>query len=319
MTKTNDGCNVLINRSPRTSQRCVPGGPFYGEKHMQLKNPATYEEQIAALKKKFPVEDEEDCKAFLSRVNYYRFSAYYLPFKDENGMYRPDITFNRIKNIYFFDQELRGLVFRAIEGIETNLKAQISYYHSFKYGPEGYREALNYNQRHDHKKFLAHVDNEIDENRKSLVVKHHNEVYQGHFPIWVIIDFFSIGTLSYFYIGMKRKDKKSIAKSLYDTNDVCLESWLRCLTDLRNKCAHYSRLYYWNFAAIPKMTTNDNFITTRHLFSQLYMLKKMYPNAEKWNEIVIEEMSNIIEKYQDYISLDHIDFPENWKEILLKE
>ena len=56
-----------------------------------------------------------------------------------------------------------------------------------------------------------------------------------------------MGMLSYFYRGMKNKDKATIAQSLYGVNYQTLESWLRCMTDLRNRCAHYSRIYYWVF------------------------------------------------------------------------
>ncbi|WP_419041775.1 Abi family protein [Holdemanella porci] len=54
----------------------------------------------------------------------------------------------------------------------------------------------------------------------------------SQFPIWVIIEFFSMGMLSYLYADLKSADQKMIAKKSYHTSSVCLKSWLRCLTDL---------------------------------------------------------------------------------------
>lgn len=74
---------------------------------------------------------------------------------------------------------------------------------------------------------------------------------------------------------MITEDKKSIAMNLYRISPGQLESWLRCITDLRNRCAHYSRIYYWLFQAMP----NDyDYIADRKLFSQLLMLKFLYPD-----------------------------------------
>lgn len=74
--------------------------------------------------------------------------------------------------------------------------------------------------------------------------------------------------LSYFYKDMLTEDKKAIAEEL-GTKPRLLESWLRCLTDLRNKCAHYSRLYYWLFPAMPVIPKEISITSDRKLFTQL--------------------------------------------------
>ena len=60
-------------------------------------------------------------------------------------------------------------------------------------------------------------------NAKELIA----EKYDGKIPIWVLISFFSIGTLSRFFGNMKTADKKAIAKNLYSTKLKLLESWLK--------------------------------------------------------------------------------------------
>lgn len=250
------------------------------------------------------------CIDFLSKTNYYRLSGYYLPFikKDEEKCFIP-ISIERIHNIYTFDAELRNLISLAIEKIEVHIRSQLAYYHAHTYGPEGYMNSSSFNKKHNHSSYISHVTTCISENANTLVVKHHNEHYDGHFPIWAIIDFFSIGMLSYFYRGMKNPDKTNIANNMYGVNYQTMERWLRCLTDLRNRFAHYSRIYYWIFPAIPKMPSTEKYILTRRLFAQLYMLKLMYPNKNAWNDEFLKPLIKLIKKYKSDISLKHLDFP----------
>lgn len=286
---------------------------------MVLKEPQTYKNQVDLLRVKgFIISDENVFVDFLKEVNYYRFAAYYLPFRIAVDKYQPSISIERIKDIYHFDQEIRNLVFAAIEKIEISLRTHIAYFHAHKYGAEGYKEASNYRLDHKHEVFNSHIKERIKENSSSLVVKHHNAKYEGKFPIWVVIEFFTMGMLSHFYLGLTTSDKKAISKDLYKTTESNLESWLRCLTDLRNKCAHYSRLYYWIFTAIPKFPMDCEYPADRGLFAQLLLLKFMYPLILDWNELFVLPLEQLFNKYDGSISLGHMKFPENWKELLLK-
>lgn len=285
---------------------------------MELKKPTTLEEQVALLEQKgIIISDRSACIDFLSKTNYYRLTGYYLPFirKKENLCFIP-LSFTRIQNIYAFDSELRNLISFAIEKIEVHIRTQLAYHHAHTYGAEGYINSSSFNERHNHATYLKHINSCISENANTLVVKHHKNFYDGHFPIWTIIDFFSMGMLSYFYRGMKNPDKATIAEHIYGVNYQILESWLRCLTDLRNRCAHYSRLYYWIFPAIPKMPSNEKYTPTRRLFAQLYMLKLMYPAKEDWNNDFLKPLIKLIKKYKNDISLKHLDFPYRWKSLL---
>ena len=125
-----------------------------------------------------------------------------------------------------------------------------------------------------------------------------------------------MGMLSYLYADLKSVDQKKIARELYHTSSVCLKSWLRCLTDLRNRCAHYSRIYYWSFPALPGMPKNVSFNTNRKLFSQILTLKFLYPDKNEWESRIMTELRALMEEYGDDISLSHIGFPGNWDEMI---
>jgi len=290
---------------------------------MKLKEPRTFEEQLNILESRgIIVNDRDACLDFLCKVNYYRFTAYLLTFRKEDGEHYRGVPFETPYMIYMFDQQLRTLLSSYIEDIEVHLRTQIAYYHAHKYGPDGYEKGENYNRRHDHNQFWNHVESCIEDHRNTPVVIHHREKYEGHFPVWVIVELFSIGQLSYFYRGLKGSDREKISRKLYGVKSKTLLSWFRCLTDLRNRCAHYARLYYWVFPAIPTLscygidmeTEEDN----RKLFYQIFMLSKMYPDSKTWNLQFMNKLSSLIDSYKDYINLNCIGFPQNWKELLTK-
>ena len=282
-----------------------------------MKEPTTFDEQLQLLKTRGLVIDNEDmCLEFLRSVNYYRISAYLLPFKQEDNTYFSGISFDKIHRIYTFDRSLRSLLFSTIEEIELFLRAQLAYYSAHTYGALGYLEAAHYNNRHDHEKFIQAINTAINNHKNTPVVQHHNAVYGGQFPIWVIVDFLSIGNLSYFYADWQINDKKLIAKNLFNTSYPFLDSWMKCITVLRNRCAHYSRLYYALFTDNPRIPPTTKHMCSGRVFDQLLMLKFLYPHKGSWGTSFVLPLETLINEYQDSISFTHIGFPFNWLKIL---
>lgn len=197
-----------------------------------LKPPTTFEEQIEKLhQRNLIIEDKDFALDTLSKVNYYRFSAYLLPFKQlSDGCYREGSSFNKIYRLYEFDRKMRNILSSAIEPIEVLLKTKIAYHHAHKYGAEGYTVFENFERQDWHIKFMTEFNDTVQRNNKTLFVKHHIDKYGAHFPIWVSVELFSFGMLSRFYANMKPEDRKQIAKGIFNTGPEHLGSWLVCLT-----------------------------------------------------------------------------------------
>jgi Abortive infection bacteriophage resistance protein len=284
---------------------------------MEVKTPTTIDEQIQKIESRgCVVNDEEYAREILYKVNYYRLTAYFLPFKKANGDYIKNLTFERVYNIYEFDKKLRGIIFPIIEGIEVALRFQISYYHAHKYGALGYESESNFNKTHMHYKFEERINRMIYINKNQKFVKHHLTKYNGKFPIWVIIELFSMSELSIFYSDLIDNDKRYIANTYFNTTHECLSSWLYCLTLIRNNCAHYSPLYYNIFHATPKNEKNQPYDLSNKLFDYIYVLKLLYRNIGNWNTELFIPLQALIEKYADDINLKHINFSDNWSELL---
>lgn len=281
---------------------------------MQVKKTATFREQVEALRKKgLVIKNARQCELFLQRVTYYRFSAYLYPFRETADRRIENVTFEQVCQIYEFDRQLRSLLLMIIEEIELMLRSQLSYYHVHRHGELGYMEAKSFNSSHRHRQFLRLVEGVVEDNQADAIVRHHQEKYDGQFPLWVVIDFFSMGMLAYFYTDLLPEDKKALAGKLYRTTPQYLESWLRCLTDLRNRCAHYSRLYYWNFSTLPKLPKGVKWEATHKLFDQMLSLKFLYPDKQRWDSHYIPLLEALLGSFSASIELAHIGFPADWK------
>ncbi len=287
--------------------------------NMEVKKFCTFDEQLENIRKKgFRISDPRKCMSFLKRNSYYSCSAYfhYFELKSES-----DLDFESIMKICEFDSKVRNLIFYIIEEIEHSLKTQISYFHAEKYGALGYLQKENFSKKyHDHEKFINMIAKHKVKNCKNDIIKHHNKNYDGNVPIWVMINFFTIGELVHFYKDMKTADRKAFLRDYIDLPNSFkyFDSWLKCITDVRNRCAHYSRLYFFNFPNSPKFFQDINIGLRYKLFEQILALKFVFHNKNRFNKMFVHKLKKIIDCYDRYIDLKYIGFPDNWFEILCK-
>lgn len=282
-----------------------------------IKPPMTFAGQVQLLKQRgLILDDDSFVMRLLSEANYYRLSAYLLPFKDPaTDCYRPNTHFKTVYNIYEFDRKFRGLILSAIEPIEILLRTRIAYYHAHKYGSEGYMVAGNFENSGYHAKFVAEFEQTIEKNQKNLFVKHHIENYGGRFPLWVAVELFSFGMLSKFYANMKAEDRKNVAKEL-NTGADYLKSWLISITDLRNRCAHYMRLYFHKLVVSPRLPKGIYREYSGRVFDIIYVMKYLYLSHEKWGNEFLRPLEALLDSYREHLQLKYIGFPINWLEIL---
>ena len=282
----------------------------------------TWEEQKEKLKNRgliFAVDS--DYIRSLQAINYYRLSAYFLPFKKKAGSleyYSPKLTLERVEAIYAFDKELRTLLFMIIEDIEIYARTCIAYFIAHKLGRLAYLDPEIFRPEFDHVKFINMLKKSIANHRHTPIVQKY--IREREFPIWVIIEFFSMGMLSRFYGGLDDEERQGIAHKMFgeSVHRSVAVNWFICLTSLRNRCAHYERLYYTNFQDIPALPNKQPYTYGQKLFGHVLILKFMFPDKIKWLNYV-DRIENLVHRFSDYIDLDHIGFPPNWKDVLASE
>ena len=118
------------------------------------KPPLTIDKQLDKLTNRgLIIKNRKKAYQSLSEINYYRLSAYFLPFQQDKKkhIFYPKATFEKVVRFYRFDEALRNIVMPIIESAEVLARMRITYYLVIKYNdPFCYLSKNNYT-----KKFLG--------------------------------------------------------------------------------------------------------------------------------------------------------------------
>ncbi|MBP3855655.1 MAG: Abi family protein [Ruminiclostridium sp.] len=289
-------------------------------KYRQVKSPATVEDQIEKLRSRgCVIEDMDHAVCALSNINYYRLAHYFAIFLETKTRYREGTSFEAVMHIYDFDRLIRSLLLMALEEVEITMRANVSNYHALKYGALGYLNSSSFDDRHNHKAFLKRIDRMIENNTGEQLVTHHMKKYGGAFPLWVIMELFSFGTLNTFFHDMKAEDKRAISENAFGLPYRSVENWLNCLSELRNNCAHYNRLYAVTLSSVPKQPPDIQRPMSNTLFDYILILKRLYPRSDVWNTAFAAKLNLLIAEYSEVIELPYIGFPDNWQDYLFDD
>lgn len=283
---------------------------------MEIKRPTAIEEQIKILGgRKLVIEDVEFAQNVLLSVNYYNFTGYLHTYKNADDNYE-NISFNQAYRIYLCDRRIRSTILYAIESIEHNLKTKIAYVIAMNTCATSYLNKDIFVDEEEHQKLLQKFGQAINRNSKIPFVKHHIKKYDRRFPIWVAIEIFTLGMVWNCYKNLKTPLKKKIA-SKFNIGSVYLESWIECISYLRNVCAHYMRLYRFKVQKTPKKSKKHSMNNISHcIYDIINVMRFLMPSKDEWNNYIISNIAQIFEEYKDVVSPEDYGFPKNWEKTL---
>ncbi|BAU28472.1 abortive infection bacteriophage resistance protein [Aneurinibacillus soli] len=281
-----------------------------------LKPPLTYEEQLNLLKiRGLVIKNDLEATEILKRVNYYRLKGYMLSLKQKEQFFA-GISFEHIFNLYEFDRKLRNILIPMLENIEIAFRTDIAYLLAHKYGSIGYKNRKFFQNEKWHAEFLSRIDNEVKHENETFIT-HHKIKYNGQLPAWVMVEVLSFGALSMLFHNLHKEDQKQIAQSIYYVSAFYIKSWLRCLSYIRNVCAHYGRLYNKRKLIVsPKLFDSDlqKGVKEGSVFSAIYIMRRLCRDNEEWHSFVTN-LHALLEQYED-VKLNDIGFPDNWYDLL---
>lgn len=316
-------------------------GQRLSEEEVRLKPHLTHDQQLKLLADRgLELPGNLDAaKRLLSRVGYYRLSGYFYPLRKtkargETGRlddFVEGASLELILALSEFDKALRVIVMHAVETIEVALRVAIAHelgkLHSEAHLNPRYLSAAF--TKTTHRGTSAHEDwikrfHDLCSRSKEDFVKHHDEKYAGHMPIWVAIELWDFGLLSKFFGGLQVRDQRRISQRYSLVEDKILANWLWNFAFLRNVVAHHARL--WNrtnpapiklpaperVPLLKGLDTGDG--ATGKLFSSLtcmrYLIRTIDPTSQ-WHL----QLRQVLKMFPSspLLSLASAGFPEDWE------
>lgn len=220
------------------------------------KPPLEVREQIELLRKRgMVVENPALAQEALSRISYYRLSAYWYPMRESEAsdQFRDGASFAEVVRLYEFDRKLRLLVFDGIERVEVRLRAVLIDVIGQTYGAFGHRSNEIGRDKMQHLEWLNHLDLEVERSREVFLI-HYKKTYDGfpRVPIWMALEVASFGSLSHLFECLVAPIQAKVCEKLSIPHPKVSKSWFHSLTFVRNACAHHARLWNREFGVAPR-------------------------------------------------------------------
>ena len=279
---------------------------------MSSNAPLTLEDQIKLMKNYVVFKNKVKLKKLLSYIGYFRASRYakFLLTKTNNIGSKP--THNMLIDIYYFDVQLRKLLFEYCKYVEIQLKTNISECVSLTTGDQCfYLDDENYtpscsekdankrrkNIKFYNTKFFPNLKKQEKELRQN--VHKYPELVQyrkgGEFntqkiPCWIYFSYVEFGNICMIYKYLSLKYKKKIlkyahSKTKYSKQEVeQFITWIEAIKNLRNTCCHHNILVGKTSSIVLENSKDSVLISNSDLFSRLYALKKLLPK-DKVNDL----------------------------------
>lgn len=293
------------------------------------------------------ITDPAAAERCLRRIGYYRLSGYWYPLRKSQSVpnptggkplievlddFRPGTTFSQVGDLYVFDKRLRLLILDALERIEVGLKVRIADILGQR-SPTAYLEPAqlhgNFSRKTtrgatEHEKWLARYRRLEVQSKEDFVGPFLKNHPHAEFPIWMAIEFWDFGALSFFLSGMKVPDRSQLASAVGVSREQLLVSWVRAMNSVRNTCAHHSRL--WNRALAdnpspPRVGDHpflDHLANDTNAQTRLYavaaalqfMLRTIHPTSS-WAGRLKQHCSTFPQS--PHIQLRQAGFPPGWE------
>lgn len=283
------------------------------------KSHLSYQEQTDLLKSRnLTISNEQFCNKKLQHINYYRLSAYFYPFYQEQNKFRDNSKFEDIIKLYYFDKEFRNLIFYSIEKIEVYIRTQLSYAISKNSGVFGYTDISIFHNQETHQEILNTIKSETGRSKEVFVKEFFDKYDEEYLPIWSMVEIISFNTLSKIFANLKETHRRDIAKDI-DIKPKVIESWLHTLTYVRNICAHHSRLWNKMLAIEPTKPRNQHIfhtINNKKIFFVLTMIQFILEKIDDEELDFKNEIKKLISKYPN-TNISTMGFPDNWELLTL--
>lgn len=257
------------------------------------------------LSKGVVISNKKDALEKVERYSYYSIvNTYKNIFKDKNGNYIENVSFDDIYALFEFDKNLKNIILKYCLEIETVIKSIMANQISKVYGVKDYLNTSNWDASINtdiKENLLKKINSEIEKDYNvHTAVTHYIDKY-GFVPPFVLVKILTFGVASSYYGLLKQSDRQAIAK-YFKISDKLLKQILKNLTTIRNVAAHSDRLYnYTSKFYLSFKLIDENYIKSDNI-TNLYMVVRCMEKLltkEQYKELynsICEETRKLEEK-----------------------
>lgn len=232
---------------------------------MNNPKPLTFQE-LANLFKQRGMEILDTDIEKLKHINYYKLKEFAHPLSKTqkiNGQITvsyENVSFSEVLMRYYQDKNLRIYLLHAIEKIEVSVKTELSHKLGLKYGPFGYLSFYQWVHRGKYPaftieekqyKFKISLLKSMKRQQSAEFSRKENLNSDGFPSIWLGIDLLTFGELV-IILDLLNSSLLSEIASKYNSSSEEFLSWMKCLSFIRNICAHNGNLIDVKLKTKPK-------------------------------------------------------------------
>ncbi len=286
---------------------------------MHTEKPIALENQIDKMKQYVSFPKRTRMRNFLKRLGNFTTITYGKYIISLACALKCKPTQDLLYQVYDFDVELRGLLFKYCNRAEVQFKSHVSnaltlktndvtfylnVYDNNIYAPS--KGEKDKNTRYKNKKYFEKASRKIvaeERDMRNKVFKHPEfadyrkggALYRQKIPAWAYFSKIDFGSFVTIYSYLNLSLQKSVlaygySGKRYDKNITKnVDSWLNAIRNLRNICAHNAKIVGMKSTEIA-IDKNDNYniLNSREgLFAKLYALKKIL-NREDAHKLKID-------------------------------
>ncbi|URI09432.1 Abi family protein [Aquincola tertiaricarbonis] len=241
------------------------------------------------------IPDRKAAEAIIFRENYFRFKAYAIPFFDKQaGAFHPNTAFADIHELYCADQKLRDFLLPVIAQLEVRIRATVDNVITGITGdPFWHINPQSYKKFENVERALEKAQQRFGQGKQEFVLHYRSRYFTKRSydfrlspPFWIISEIFTLEQLltvcrclndkSAHFAESPGSNKLDRAAKAFGLNSWgALVTNLSCLLELRNLCAHHSRLWNRNLQNPGGLRGKHEFAPSHpnRLYSHLLMLR----------------------------------------------
>lgn len=280
------------------------------------------------------VPDRKLAERIIFRENYFRFKAYAIPFFDKAlKKFHPGTNFDDLHGLYIADQKLRDFLIPLLAQLEVRIRATVdNVVTSITNDPFWHINPALFKNYSDVERALTKAQQRFEQGKQEFVVHYRSKYFtkisyefRRTPPFWIISEIFTLEQLlsvcksldekrPEFVVSVGKNKLEKVAAPFGLNSYGALIINLRCILELRNVCAHHTRLWNRNLQA-PGGMKGKYKIEPSHpnrLYSQLLMIRILC-KAQGITDGIKPFMSNMFATVpvftRDKASMG---FPPNW-------